>query len=110
MPDLNEVRELLRQVHKRPRTWLPSSHYGAIVSFVEGLNTGSGGSLLTGFNEWLGVGSNIVWWGQIERQVTGRKDSNPNTPSDICARLKDEENARCVELLFRKLDEFLNQE
>ncbi len=89
--------------------WLPSSHYGAIVSFIEGLDAGTGGSLLTGFNEWLGAPS-IVWWGQIERQVTGREDGNSNSESDIYARLADEESSRCVELLFRKLEEFLNQE
>jgi hypothetical protein len=94
-----EALQLLDRLQKRPSMWLPSEHYAALVSFLEGINAASEGSFLRGFNEWLAAPrvSSWTWWGQIEHSITGA-DDGPGGVSDMFERLSPDESKRATRL------------
>jgi hypothetical protein len=52
-------------IHRRPQLYGLDGSYGQFCAYVEGLNAGNDGGLLTGFREWLvtrlGDGDNLTW-------------------------------------------------
>jgi hypothetical protein len=89
---------------------LPSDHYAAVVSFVQGIDSASEGDLLDGFDAWLSAPKNTswAWWGQIERSITG-VDDGPGGVSDMFDRLSSQESAMCTEALLDALERFFSE-
>ena len=108
--DRAQLAELVEQLQKWPRMFLPSEHYTAYVCFLQGIDTGSGGDLLIDFGRWLARGreTSLYWAGQIERQVTGRDDGSPDG-SDMVRRLSDDVSAECVNALLDALRDFVTE-
>ena len=108
--DRTQLAELVEQLQKWPRMFLPSEHYTAYVCFLQGIDMASGGDLLNDFGRWLARGreTSLYWAGQIERQVTGRDDGS-REESDMVRRLPDEVSAKCVDALLDALRAFLTE-
>ena len=110
MPELAHFQDILREVRERPRMWIPSDHYAAVVSFIQGLDSATDGWLLAGFNEWLAGGrqTGIIWSGQIEH-LCGVRTQGRRVEGDGFLRLTPEESRTCTEMLFEKLDQFFGE-
>lgn len=56
-------------VRRRPQLYGLDGSYGQFCAYLEGLNAGNDGHLLTGFREWLvtrlGHGDNLTWRGLV---------------------------------------------
>jgi hypothetical protein len=101
-----DYRTLFAQVHSRPGLFGLDGSYGQFCAYVDGVDTGNAGRLLTGFREWLvtrlGDGDNLVWRGLVLRLAFPEHDSiRPETLSEA------EPNRTAVDTLFALLGEFL---
>ncbi|GAB4054465.1 hypothetical protein [Catellatospora paridis] len=96
-------RNLIAEVRKRPGMWLIRPDFASVVAFVTGCDEANA-SLLTGFREWLvtqvGSGDNHVWWSLVAHltEPAGPKNFHQMEPAL---------DTRAVETLFDLLDEFL---
>lgn len=76
--------------------------FDSVVTYVQGLDAGTSGGLLTGFYEFLllrlGEDSNLAWSGLVERLAFPIEVPRPRTPTD---------EAVAIGALFDLLDEFL---
>jgi hypothetical protein len=108
--DRPDLLDLMETVYRHPRMWLPSEHYAAYVGFLTALDLASDSKLLDGFGRWLAGGRETatIWWGQIERKVTGAADG-PGGVSDMVQRLDAEVGSKCVTALMEALRAFLGQ-
>jgi len=101
-----DYRTLFERVHSRPGLFGLDGSYGQFSAYVDGVDTGNAGRLLTGFREWLvtrlGDGDNLVWRGLVLRLAFPDASSiRPEVLSDV------ELNRTAVDALFALLDEFL---
>src|SRR4051812_12461063 len=103
--DQAEFLSLIRRFRDALRMFIPSDHYAAVVSFIEGADEASGRRPLNGFDAWLGRPS-IAWWGQIEERVA--PDSR-SSDSDMYRRLSTDDSRRCCDTLFQELEGFLSR-
>ena len=110
VPEQSHFQDILRAVRERPRMFIPSDHYAAVVSFVQGLDSATDGWLLAGFNEWLAGGrrTSIGWWGQIHRSVVAQREERLEGVELRVGLLglTSEESWTCTDMLFEQLDEF----
>jgi hypothetical protein len=101
-----DYRTQFARVHGRPGLFGLDGSYGQFCAYVDGVDTGNAGRLLTGFREWLvtrfGDGDNLVWQGLVLRLAFPDSTSiRPEVLSDT------EHNRTAVDSLFALLDEFL---
>lgn len=83
---------LVEGLRSRVRMYVPDDRFTTLVAFVEGVNTGTDGGLLRGFNEWLQQGllrcvTNFHWSAVIRSHVLGvdlgeRTDGTGNADFD----------------------------
>ncbi|MFD3403744.1 hypothetical protein ACFWUU_23875 [Kribbella sp. NPDC058693] len=67
---------LAEALRSRVRMYVPDDRFTTLVAFVDGVNTGTDGRLLRGFNEWLqqsllGHVTNLHWSAVIRSHVLG---------------------------------------
>jgi hypothetical protein len=101
-----DYRTLFAQVHSHPGLFGLDGSYGQFCAYVDGVDTGNAGRLLTGFREWLvtrlGDGDNLVWRGLVLRLAF------PDTDSIRLEALSEAEpNRTAADTLFALLEEFL---
>ena len=102
-----EYQGLFAEIHRRPGLYGLDGSYAQFCVFIDGVDHGNDGALLTGFREWLvpraGLGNNLVWRSLVLHLAFPGADRPMAAPTD-----SPQANEAAVELLFALLAEFLN--
>jgi hypothetical protein len=100
-----DYRTQFQAIHKRPQLYGLNGSYGQYCAYLEGLDAGNDGRLLTGFREWLvtrrGDGNNLTWRGLVIHLA------RPDGPAAGRAAVESaDRDPAVIDALFALLDEF----
>lgn len=100
-----DYRARFQAIHGRPELYGLDGSYGQYCAYLEGLNAGNDGHLLTGFREWLvtrlGDGNNLTWPGLV---IHLARPAGPATGRDAVESA--DRDPAVIDTLFTLLDEF----
>ncbi len=98
------LRDFVRSLASMPKGFTVSGSFGEVCSVVIGFDVGGGRRFLDGFQHWLGQRRGrpqLAFWHHVAQEVSG-------DGSGVDA-LSDEESAAANQLLFRWLNDYLDE-